>query len=86
MATKAINLRIPEERLAIIDRAASYRGQNRTDFVLECSYREAIAAMNERPLVQLDDDAHDTFVAALAAPAAPSDRLRDLLSRSAPWD
>jgi uncharacterized protein (DUF1778 family) len=86
MTTKSINLRVPEERLAMIDRAAALRGQNRTDFLLECSYREAVASMSERPLVQLDDEAYDAFMSALEAPANPSDRLRDLLSRSAPWD
>jgi len=86
MATKPINMRVSEERLAVIDRAAAFRGQNRTDFVIDSSYREAIASLSERPLIQLDDDAYQVFVDALAAPAAPSDRLRNLLSRTAPWD
>jgi uncharacterized protein (DUF1778 family) len=86
MATKPISLRVPEDRLAVIDRAAQFRGQSRTDFLLEASYREAVASLSERPLIQFDDQAYEDLVASLEAPAAPNDRLRELLSRSAPWD
>lgn len=33
MASKVINLRVPEEQLHLIDRAAKARGQNRSEFI-----------------------------------------------------
>lgn len=86
MATKAINLRVPEERLAAIDRAAASRGQSRTDFLVDCGYREAVATMHDRPLIQLNDQAYEDLVTYLEAPARPNDRLIALLARAAPWD
>lgn len=86
MPTKPINLRVPEARLALIDRAAALRGQNRTEFLLESAYKEAVACLSERPLIQLDDQAYDDLIRSLEAPAAPDERLRELLSRPAPWD
>lgn len=85
-STKPVSLRIPLERLAVIDRAAEMHGLNRTEYVVECSYRAAVASMAERPLFQLNDDAYEAFVEALQAPAAPNDRLRALINRTAPWD
>ena len=86
MASKAINVRVPEEQLRLIDRAAKARGQNRSEFLLESCYEAAIATMSERPIIQLDDATYDAFVAALVAPAQPSERLKALMAQKAPWD
>jgi uncharacterized protein (DUF1778 family) len=48
VASKAINVRVPEEQLRLIDRAAKARGQNRSEFLLESCYEAAIATMSER--------------------------------------
>ena len=86
MSTRAISLRVPEERLSIIDRGAAARGQNRSEFLIESSYREAVAAISESPIVHMDDDTYDAFVAALEAPANPNDRLKSVLTTKAPWE
>lgn len=86
MSTRAISLRVPEERLSIIDRGAAARGQNRSEFLIESSYREAVAAISESPIVHMDDDMYDAFVAALEAPANPNDRLKSVLTTKAPWE
>lgn len=86
MATKAIKLRVPEERLAAIDRAAAWRGQSRTEFLVECGYREAVSTMHDRPIIQLNDQAYDDLVTYLEAPARPNGRLTSLLERPSPWD
>ena len=63
-----VNFRTSSERLAVIDRAAEIRGVSRTEFVLRSSEAAAIETLNERPVIALDDEAWDDFVAALDAP------------------
>lgn len=86
MASKAISLRVPTERLALIERAAATRGQNRTEFMIESACNAAAAALGERVLFELDDAEYSAFVEALNAPARQNERLRALLARPAPWD
>ena len=81
-----VNFRMKDERLALIDRAAAIRGVMRTEFVLRSSEAAAIEALSERPLIALDDEAYDAFVAALDAPAEPNERLRDLVTRQPLWE
>ena len=44
-----VNIRMTDERLALIDRAAAIRGVTRTEFVLRSSEAAAIETLNERP-------------------------------------
>jgi len=81
-----MNLRVKDERLALIDRAAAIRGVTRTEFVLGASEAAAIETLNERPVIALDDEAYDAFLAALDAPAEADDRLRERLSRKPLWE
>lgn len=81
-----VNLRVRDERLALIDRGAAIRGVTRTEFVLQASEAAALEALNERPVIVLDDEAYDDFVAALDAPNKPSARLRELAARRPPWE
>ncbi len=76
-----VNFRMTDERLALIDRAATIRGVTRTEFVLRSSEAAAIETLNERPVIALDDEAYDAFVAALDAPIQPNDRLKEVA-----WD
>ena len=81
-----VNFRIKDERLALIDRGAAIRGVTRTEFVLRASEAAALEALNERPVIVLDDEAYDAFLAALDAPDEPSARLREQAVRRPPWD
>ena len=81
-----MNLRVKDERLALIDRAAEIRGVTRTEFVLRASEAAAIDALSERPVIALDDEAYDAFLAALDAPAEPNVRLRERLERRPLWE
>ena len=81
-----VNFRMTDERLAIIDRAAAIRGVTRTEFVLRSSEAAAIKTLNERPIITLDDEAYDAFIAALDAPAKPNADLKVLLARRPPWE
>ena len=81
-----VNFRMSDERLALIDRAAAVRGVTRTEFVLRSSEAAAIEALSERPVIALDDEVYDAFIAALDAPVKPSAELKELLARRPPWD
>ena len=81
-----VNFRMKDERLALIDRAAAIRGVTRTEFVLRSSEAAAIEALNERPVIALDDETYAAFVAALDAPVEPNDRLLELFARRPLWE
>ena len=81
-----VNFRMTDERLALIDRAAAIRGVTRTEFVLRSSEAAAIETLNERPVIALDDEAYDDFVAALDAPVQPTDRLKERFARQPLWE
>ena len=75
-----------DERLALIDRAAAIRGVTRTEFVLRSSEAAAIEALNERPVIALEDETYAAFVAALDAPVKPNNRLQELVARRPLWE
>ena len=81
-----VNFRMTDESLALIDRAAAIRGVTRTEFVLRSSEAAAIETLNERPVIALDDEAYDAFVAALDAPIHPNDRVKERFARRPLWE
>jgi uncharacterized protein (DUF1778 family) len=84
--TKSINLRITEDRRALIDRAAEAAGKDRTEFMLDAATREATSVLLDQRYFQLDSRGFAAFTAALDAAPADNPRLRELLARKAPWD
>ena len=84
--TRTINLRIADERRALIDRAAEATGKDRTEFMLDAATREATTVLLDQRYFQLDSDAFAKFAAALDAAPADNPRLRQLLTRKAPWE
>ncbi|MDE0262845.1 MAG: DUF1778 domain-containing protein [Bryobacterales bacterium] len=81
-----VNFRVSSERLAYIDRAAAIRGVSRTEFVLQSSEAAAIEILNERPVITLDDEASDDFVAALDAPVELDPSVKERFARRPQWD
>lgn len=81
-----VNFRISDERLAFIDRAAAARGVTRTEFVLRSSEAAAIETLNERPVIALDGEAWDAFVAALDAPVELDATVKARYARRPSWD
>ncbi len=81
-----VNFRMSEERLAFIDRAAAIRGVTRTEFVLRSSEAAAIETLNERPIIALDDEAWDAFVAALDTPVEADPVVKERYARRPQWD
>ena len=81
-----VNLRTSSERLAVIDRAAAIRGVSRTEFVLRSSEAAAIEILNERPVIALDDEVWDDFIAALDAPVEIDPDVKARYARTPQWD
>ena len=81
-----VNFRMSSERLAFIDRAAAIRGVTRTEFVLRSSEAAAIETLNERPVIALDDETWDDFIAALDAPVEPDPVVKARYARRPQWD
>ena len=85
MATP-LSMRLPEQDLAIIDRAAGLRGRSRTDFVREAAVRAAEEVLLEQSIVRLDPVNFEAFKAALDAPPRVVPEMAQLLKRRAPWE
>ncbi len=81
-----VNIRTSSERLAMIDRAAAIRGVSRTEFMLRSSEAAAIEILTERPVIALDDEAWEDFIAALDAPVEPDPAVKTRYARPPQWD
>jgi uncharacterized protein (DUF1778 family) len=83
---QAINIRASTKQRDLIDQAAHLLGKSRSDFMLETACREAEDVLLDRTFFRLDPEAFARFNAMLDNPPAPSDELRTLLKRKAPWE
>jgi uncharacterized protein (DUF1778 family) len=82
----AVSMRFRDDDLGIIDRGAELNGLSRTEFMRRAALHEAQIAILNETVVRLSPEAFEQFVAAIDAPvaAAPA-RMRERLSRRAPW-
>lgn len=82
---ETLNIRIPSTERNLIDRAAQSTGKTRTDFILEAARRAAEEALLDRAMLAVGPKAYADFLARLAAPAQPNERLRRTLQTPTPW-
>jgi uncharacterized protein (DUF1778 family) len=80
-----IQIRASAETKALLNRAASLRGQKLSEFMLESARQRAEEALLDQRLFLLDAKAHAEFVALLDAPAKPSAALKRLMARKPAW-
>lgn len=81
-----VSMRLREDDLAMIDRAAEASGLSRTEFLCRAGLNEAKLAILNETVVRLSPDGFAAFVAALDAPAAaPPPKLLERFKRPAPW-
>ena len=81
-----INIRAQQRQRELIDQAAEATGKSRSDFMLEAACQKAEDVLLDRRVFVLPDEQWQAFLAVLDAPVQPNDKLRDLLTTSAPWD
>jgi uncharacterized protein (DUF1778 family) len=83
---EVIQIRASADTKAILNRAASLRGQKLSEFMLDSARRQAEEAILDQRAFFPDLDAHENFLALLDAPAKPSEDVRKRLRRKAPWE
>ena len=80
-----LSMRLPEQDIAIIDRAANLRGRSRTDFVREAAVRAAEEIVMESTLIRMSPAGFKAFIEAIEAPAKPVPEMVEVLRRQPPW-
>jgi uncharacterized protein (DUF1778 family) len=84
--TEVIQIRASAEAKALINRAATLRGQKLSEFMLDSARREAEGALLDQRVFFLESDTFEAFAALLDAPATSNPALQALMSRRAPWE
>ena len=81
-----IQIRASAETKAILNRAATLRGQKLSEFMLDSARRQAEEAILDQRSFFLGPEAHEQFLALLDAPTKPSKDLRALMRRKPSWE
>jgi uncharacterized protein (DUF1778 family) len=81
-----IQIRASVETKAILNRAATLRGQKLSEFMLESARRQAEETILDQRTFFLDPAAHAKFLAMLDKPAKPTRALRALMKRKPSWE
>jgi len=84
--SNVINLRADEATRALIDRAASALGQNRTEFMLMSARVHAQEVILSQVYFTLSDADWKALTDTLNAPPPPNAALKRLMSRTPSWD
>lgn len=82
----SINIRAKAKQRDLIDQAASRLGRSRSEFMLEAACREAEDVLLDQAFFAVDAGTFAQFQALLDKPLPPTDKLRRLLKKKAPWD
>ncbi|MGR8998233.1 MAG: type II toxin-antitoxin system TacA family antitoxin [Gammaproteobacteria bacterium] len=82
----SINIRAKSKQRDLIDHAASRLGRSRSEFMLEVACREAEEVLLDQTFFAVDSKTFAEFQALLDEPLPPTDKLRRLLNKKAPWD
>lgn len=82
----AINIRATSDERNVIDRAATVLGRSRSEFMLDASYREAVDVLLDQTFFALDDAGFAEIMDLIEHPPEPSEALRALMAKKAPWE
>ena len=80
-----IQIRASAEVKAMLNEAATLRGQKLSEFMLESARRRAVDTLLDQRAFFLDDDRHAEFLQMLDRPAKPSATLRAKARRRPLW-
>jgi len=81
-----IQIRTSAETKAVLNRAATLRGQKLSEFMLDSARRRAEETILDQRTFFLDPRAHVQFLAMLDHPAKPANGVRARLKRTPPWE
>jgi uncharacterized protein (DUF1778 family) len=80
-----IQIRASAEAKTILNRAATLRGENLSEFMLESARRRAEETLLDQRVFFLDEKAHAEFLAMLDNAPRPSKELRGRMRRKPAW-
>jgi len=81
-----LSMRMREEDISLIDRAAAIRGRSRTEFVRDAAVQAAEEVVLDTHLIRLTPEGFSHFLEIISRPAAPVPAIVDLMKRRAPWE
>lgn len=85
-SSEMVSLRVPGQKLAVIDVAADIVGKSRTQFVLETTLERAERVILDQRSIPLDEAQADALEALFRNPPKPVEALRRLMMSKAPWE
>src|ERR1043166_2842163 len=71
---------------AILNRAATLRGQKLSEFMLDSARRQAEETILDQRTFFLNADDHEKFLAMLDSPVNPKKEVRALMKRKPSWE
>lgn len=83
---EVIQIRASAGTKALLNRAATLRGQKLSEFLLDSARRQAEEAILDQRGFFLEPAAHERFLALLDRPPRPAKRVRERLRRKPSWD
>jgi uncharacterized protein (DUF1778 family) len=81
-----LGLRATPEQEAVLRRAAEVARKSLTDFILDSACLAAEQTLLDQRLFMVSGSQYQALLDLLERPENPSEGLRDLFSRQAPWD
>jgi uncharacterized protein (DUF1778 family) len=81
-----LSMRLPEEDISLIDRAAAIRGRSRTEFVRDAAVRAAEEVVLDTHLIRLSPEGFEDFLEIISRPPAPVPAIVEIMKRKAPWE
>jgi uncharacterized protein (DUF1778 family) len=81
-----LGLRATPEQEVVLRRAADVAHKSLTDFILDSACRAAEQTLLDQRLFMVSGSQYQALMELLEQPEHPSEGLRDLFSRKAPWD
>ena len=81
-----LGLRATPEQEIVLRRAAEVTHKSLTDFILDSACLAAEQTLLDQRLFMVSGNQYQALMDLLEQPEQPNDGLRDLFSRTAPWD
>ncbi len=81
-----LGLRATPKQEAVLRRAAEVAHKSLTDFILDSACQAAEQTLLDQRLFMVSGHQYQAFLDLLDAPSEENEGLRDLFSRTAPWD
>ena len=81
-----IQIRASVETKAVLNRAATLRGQKLSEFMLDSARRQAEETILDQRTFFLEPKDHEKFLAMLDHPAKPTQEARGLIKRRPSWE